>query len=81
MKKQISVLVINHRDRLLRFGSELIFSLCDFNQIKVVVLEENQQKASFEEQLAKDVIQLMTVFNAKVHGRRAHQNRKKTLAA
>lgn len=81
MKKQISVLVINHKDRLLRFGSELIFSLCEFNHIKIVVLEEDERKASFEEQLAKDVIQLMTVFSAKIHGRRTHQNRKKVLAA
>ena len=45
---QINTLVLNHKDRLLRFGSELIFKLCDFFQVKVIIVEQATDK-SFEE--------------------------------
>ena len=42
-----SHLIINHKDRLLRFGSEIIFSLCKAKGIAVTILEESPAK-SFE---------------------------------
>jgi putative resolvase len=35
---EIERLVVNHKDRLLRFGSELIFSLCEHFGVEVVVI-------------------------------------------
>ncbi len=78
-KREISHLVLNHKDRLLRFGSEIIFSLCKHFGVEIIILEESMQ-SSFEQELAADVIELMTVFSSKLYGRRAHQN-KKNLAA
>ena len=75
--RQIDVLVLNHKDRLLRFGSELIFKLCSFNQVKVEIVEQRDIKQSFEQELANDVIELMTVFCARLYGKRSHQNKKK----
>jgi predicted site-specific integrase-resolvase len=72
-------LVLNHKDRLLRFGSEIIFSLCKHFGVEIIILEESMQ-SSFEQELAADVIELMTVFSSKLYGRRAHQN-KRNLAA
>jgi putative resolvase len=74
--RRITHLILNHKDRLLRFGSELVFDLCEHFDVKVIVLEE-ANKPSFEEELARDVIELMTVFSAKLYGRRSHQNRLK----
>jgi predicted site-specific integrase-resolvase len=42
----------------------------------VVILDENKEK-NFEEELVGDVIELMTVFCARIYGRRSHANRKK----
>ena len=47
--------------------------------IQVIVLEETLQQ-NFEQELVGDVIQLMTVFSAKLYGKRSHQNRKKLAA-
>ena len=58
LTQQIQTLIINHKDRLLRFGSELIFKLCEFYHIKVIILED--KSLSFEESLTHDVIELMT---------------------
>ena len=75
LTQQISTLIINHKDRLLRFGSELIFKLCEFYHIKVIILED--KSLSFEESLTHDVIELMTVFCAKLYGKRSHKNKLK----
>lgn len=74
LTQQIETLILNHKDRLLRFGSDLVFQLCDFYHVKVVILEE--KILSFEETLTHDVIELMTVFCAKLYGKRSHRNKK-----
>ena len=76
LTQQIQTLIINHKDRLLRFGSELIFKLCEFYHIKVIILED--KSLSFEESLTHDVIELMTVFCAKLYGKRSHKNKLKS---
>ena len=71
---KVKTLIINHKDRLLRFGSELIFTLCDFMRVSVVILEAKKE-ITFEEELSSDVIELMTVFCAKLYGKRSHKNK------
>ncbi len=78
-KREVSHLVLNHKDRLLRFGSEIIFTLCQHFGVQVTILEK-AEPISFEHELATDVIELMTVFSSKLYGRRSHQNRKKLAA-
>lgn len=72
----ISHLILTHKDRLLGFGSEIVFSLCEANGIEVVILDDTQNM-SFEMELSADVIELMTVFCARLHGRRSHQNKRR----
>src|SRR5215831_21227406 len=36
--KRIRRLVLTHKDRLLRFGSELIFALCEIQNIEIVII-------------------------------------------
>src|SRR6478736_4018874 len=73
--QQITRLVITHQDRLLRFGSPLLFKLCDYFGIEVIILEK-QSEENFEKTLVSDVIEIMTVFTAKIYGKRSHANRK-----
>ena len=54
-------LVITHKDRLLRFGAELVFSLCEAKQVEVVILNQGED-TTFEEDLAKDILEIITVF-------------------
>ena len=76
---EVERLVITHRDRLLRFGSGLIFRLCDYFNTEVVVLDDLPPK-TFEEELAADVIGIMTVFTSKLYGWRSHRNRRRLAA-
>ena len=72
---QVERLVLTHKDRLLRFGSELIFSLCEIFGTEVVIINRTED-ASFEEDLANDVLEIITVFSARLYGSRSHKNRK-----
>jgi predicted site-specific integrase-resolvase len=72
---QVERLVLTHKDRLLRFGSELIFSLCEIYGTEVVIINRTED-ASFEEDLAKDVLEIITVFSARLYGSRSHKNKK-----
>ncbi|MCI5851345.1 MAG: IS607 family transposase [Sutterellaceae bacterium] len=76
LKKKIHTLTVVHEDRLLRFATELIRLLCLRTGTSVRVLE-NRPSRSFEEELARDVVTLMTVFCARLYGRRSHQSKKR----
>ena len=68
-------LVITHKDRLLRFGAELVFAICEAKNVEVVILNQGEE-CSFEEDLAKDVLEIITVFSARLYGSRSHKNKK-----
>ena len=72
---QMSRLVITHKDRLLRFGGEIIFRICELKGIEVVIINKGEQP-SFEEELTQDVLEIMTVFCAKLYGRRSQKSKK-----
>lgn len=72
---RVGRLVITHKDRLLRFGAELIFSLCEAKQVEVIILNQGEE-STFEEDLAKDVLEIITVFSARLYGSRSRKNQK-----
>jgi excisionase family DNA binding protein len=72
---KVSRLVITHKDRLLRFGAELVFAICEAKQVEIVILNRGED-TSFEEDLAKDVLEIITVFSARLYGSRSHKNQK-----
>jgi putative resolvase len=87
----IARLVITNKDRLLRFGSELIFSICERFDVEVIILNKKAEScrlgspgmattqaedATFEEDLASDVLEIITVFSARLYGSRSHKNKK-----
>jgi putative resolvase len=72
---EISRLVLTHKDRLLRFGAELVFALCEAKGIEVVLINKGSEP-SFEEELASDVLEIITVFSARLYGSRSRKNKK-----
>ena len=72
---QIGRLVITHKDRLLRFGAELVFAICEAKNVEVVILNQGENP-TFEEDLAKDVLEIITVFSARLYGSRSGKNQK-----
>ncbi len=74
LERKLKRLVLTTKDRLLRFGSELVFSLCELQGIEIVIIHQGEQP-SFEEELASDVLEIITVFSARLYGSRSKKNR------
>jgi predicted site-specific integrase-resolvase len=72
---QVGRLVLTHKDRLLRFGAELVFAICQAREVEVVIINQGED-SSFEEDLASDVLEIITVFTARLYGSRSHRNQK-----
>lgn len=70
----VARIVLTHRDRLLRFGTELIFSLCEHFATEVVIINASSL-AEFEDELAQDVLEIITIFSARLYGSRNQNNR------
>jgi putative resolvase len=68
-------LVITHKDRLLRFGAELVFAVCEAKNVEVVILNQGEDTV-FEEDLAKDMQEIITVFGARLYGSRSRRHQK-----
>ena len=65
-------LVVAHRDRLVRFGFELIEWLVQQNGGSVVVL--NQSDASPESELTEDLLAIFDTFSCRMHGLRRYRS-------
>lgn len=73
--REIGRLVVLHKDRLLRFGAELVFAMCEMAGVEVVIVNQGDE-CPFEEELASDVLEIITVFSARMYGARSHKNKK-----
>ena len=72
---KIKHLVIMHKDRLLRFGSEIVFAVCKAMNVRVTILEESLAKSQVE-LLCLELVEIMTVFTNKIYGMRSRSNKK-----
>lgn len=71
---EIEKIVVLYKDRLLRFGYELIESLCSKYGTTIEIID-NAEKTE-EQELVEDLVQIVTVFSCKLQGRRANKAKK-----
>lgn len=77
VEDDVERLVLTDKDRLLRFGAELVFAICEERGVEVVIINATPGgEGSFEEDLARDVLEIVTVFSARLYGARSRRNRK-----
>ena len=77
LQGKVKELVLTPKDRLLRFGSEIIFQICHFYGLKITIPNDATDKPHME-QFCSDLVEIMTVFCSKIYGHRSHQNRKRS---
>ena len=65
--------VVAHRDRLARFGIDLIRYLIEQNGGELVVLE--QTECSPQEELTADLLAILHVFSCRMHGLRSYRDK------
>ncbi len=73
----IHAVLLTHRDRLARFGVELIERILEEYGVKVIVLYEETHQTP-QEELVTDMMALLASFSGRVYGLRARQHSKST---
>ncbi len=66
-------IVVEHRDRLARFGFEMIEAACAASGKRIVVVEDGE----VTDDLARDLLEILTSACGRLYGRRAARNRAK----
>ena len=74
IKGEVDKVVVLHKDRLLRFGFELVENLCKRYGTSIEVVD-NTPKTE-EQELVEDLVQIITVFSCKLQGKRANKMKK-----
>jgi predicted site-specific integrase-resolvase len=64
--------VIGYEDRFVRFGYDWFEAFCERHGTEIVVT--NGESFSPEQELVTDLLAIVTVFSARLHGLRSHQN-------
>ncbi len=71
---EVEKIVILYKDRLLRFGFEIIENLCNKYGTTIEIID-NTEKTE-EQELVEDLIQIVTVFSCRLQGKRANKAKK-----
>ena len=67
-RKEVDLIVVLYKDRLLRFGFELVEHFANLNNVKIEVLDKLDKTQ--DEELVEDLVQIITVFSCKIQGKR-----------
>lgn len=72
---RVSKVVVVYEDRLARFGVDLLRQVFEAYNTELEVLETTLT-GTLEEELAKDLISIITSFSARLYGLRSHKTKK-----
>ena len=72
--QEVSRVVVLYKDRLIRFGFELIEYFCQINGVELEVIDHTEK--SKEEELTDDLIQIVTVFANRLYGQRSKKTKR-----
>jgi predicted site-specific integrase-resolvase len=70
---EVTTIIVEHRDRLARFGFEYIETALMAQGRKIIVMEPGEVK----DDLVQDMIEVLTSFCARLYGKRSARNRVK----
>ncbi len=71
---EVEKVVILYKDRLLRFGFELVENLCVKYGTTIEIIDTTEKTE--EQELVEDLIQIITVFSSRLQGKRANKAKK-----
>jgi hypothetical protein len=69
--REVSEIYVTYKDRFVRFGFDWFNTFCEKHDAKIIVL--NQPSTSPEQELAEDLLNIVTVFSARNHGLRTYK--------
>ena len=66
---EVDRIIVLYKDRLIRFGYDLIEYICKLNDTKIEIVDNST--ISKEQELTEDLIQIITVFANRLYGTRS----------
>lgn len=66
---EVDRIIVLYKDRLIRFGYDLIEYICKLNDTKIEIVDNST--ISKEQELTEDLIQIITVFASRLYGARS----------
>lgn len=73
-QNKVEKVVILYKDRLLRFGFELVEYIASLYNCEIEIMDNTEK--SEQQELVEDLVQIITVFSCKLQGKRAGKARK-----
>ena len=73
-QNQVEKVVVLYKDRLLRFGFELIEYFASLYNCEIEIVDHTEKTE--QQELVEDLIQIITVFSCKLQGKRANKAKK-----
>ena len=73
-QNQVEKVVVLYKDRLLRFGFELVEYIASLYNCEIEIID-NTEKSEHQE-LVEDLVQIITIFSCKLQGKRANKAKK-----
>lgn len=70
MNDEVDRIFILYKDRLTRFGFNYLEQICNKFGAKIIVISEEIQEKSIQEELAEDIISIIHSFSGKLYGMR-----------
>lgn len=70
MNDEVDRIFILYKDRLTRFGFNYLEQICNKFGTKIIVISEEIQEKSIQEELAEDIISIIHSFSSKLYGMR-----------
>lgn len=71
--KSVTTIIVEHRDRLMRFGFEYVEAALLSHSRRIITVEQSELK----DDLVQDMIEVLTSFCARLYGRRSARNKAK----
>jgi predicted site-specific integrase-resolvase len=73
IRGELDILVLTYKDRLCRIGYELLeYIFVTYSQTNIII--ENNRNESINDEITNDLIEIITVYSAKIHGKRHYDN-------
>lgn len=73
-QNEVEKVIILYKDRLLRFGFELIEYMSSLYDCNIEIIDNSEK--SEQQELVEDLVQIITVFSCKLQGKRANKAKK-----
>ena len=75
VKNEVELVVIENKDRLIRFGYSTIESIFKYFGTKILVLNDTIENKTYEQELTEDLISIINYFTMKSYSHRRKLNK------